>query len=130
MVPLHQVERIVTNNPAVKSAYEMRRTIDFVSGSYFDVLLRVRDLVHTGSIILTHPLSGSVKPNETPFKSIVLAKGQSLDLDSLRLIEDAIVVVRGLLKDEIKRMHDPALLPDFQAIDLTLLRSALNDKEY
>lgn len=127
---MNHIERLVTNNPAVRSAYEKKYEIDFIDGTYPDVLQRVRDLIHEGSVILTHPLSGSVKPNETPYKSIALAQGGALDFDSLRLIEDAIVVVQGLIKDEIQRMLDPALLPDFQMIDLTLLRSALQDKEY
>lgn len=127
---MNKIGLIVTNNPAVKTAYEMNIPVDYLAGSYPDVLLRVRDYVHQGYIILTHPLSGSIKPNETPYKSIALATGNQLDFDSLQLIEDAIVVVRGLIKDEIKRFHDPALMPDFQAIDLTLLASALNDKEY
>ena len=124
-----RIERIVTNNPAVEQTYRDKFIIDVVSGSYLDVLIRVRDLVHSGAIILTHPLSGSVKPNETPYKSIALAKGSTLEQDSLALIENAIVVVRNLLKEEIRRMHDPRFEPDFQTIDLTLLSSAIHDKE-
>lgn len=120
---------IVSNNPQVQAAYAQRFLVDFVSGSYLEVLERVRDRIHQGDILLTHPLSGSVKPNETPYKSVVLAPGEKLQWESLQLIEDAIVVVRNLQKDEIARMHDPALLTDFQTIDLTLLRSALSDKE-
>ncbi|HHT20792.1 MAG TPA: hypothetical protein GXZ74_05095 [Tissierellia bacterium] len=123
------IERIVTNNPAVMETYREQYRIDRVSGSYQDVLIRVRDLVHGGAVILTHPLSGSVKPNETPYKSIALAKGSGLDPDSLALIENAIVVVRNLQKEDIRRMHDPRFEPDFQTIDLTLLRSAIHDKE-
>ena len=127
---MNRIERLVTNNPAVRSAYEKKYEIDFIEGTYPEVLKRVRNLVHEGGIILTHPLSGSVKPNETPYKSIAIGRGPQLDLDSLRLIEDAIVVVQDLVKDEIKRMHDLTLLPDFQTIDLTLLSSALQDKEF
>lgn len=123
------IERIVTNNPAVMETYREKYRIDRVSGRYQDVLIRVRDLVHGGAVILTHPLSGSVKPNETPYKSIALAKGSGLDPDSLALIENAIVVVRNLQKEDIRRMHDPRFEPDFQTIDLTLLRSAIHDKE-
>lgn len=126
---MEKIERIVTNNPAVENAFRDKFIIDHVAGTYLDVLIRVRDLVHSGAIILTHPLSGSVKPNETPYKSIALAKGTILNQDSLALIENAIVVVRNLLKEEIRRMHDPRFEPDFQMIDLTLLSSAIHDKE-
>jgi hypothetical protein len=123
------IDRIVTNNPAVQIAYQERFPLEFITGGYLDVLIKVRDRVHAGAVILTHPLSGSVKPNETPYKSIVLAQGTKLDWDSLQLIENAITVVRGMLKDDIKRMHDPGFDLDFQTIDLSLLSSAINDKE-
>lgn len=124
-----RIAQITTNNPAVRSAYQDRFPIDWVAADYLSVLIRVRDLVHQGAVILTHPLSGSVKPNETPYKSIALAQGEKLDLASLELIENAIVVVRNLQKEEIRRMSDARFEPDFQAIDLTLLASAINDKE-
>lgn len=126
---MKRIAVIVTNNPLVEPAFSHKFPVETIPGSYLDVLIRVRDKVHAGNVILTHPLSGSVKPNETPYKSIAMAQGEALDWTSLELIENAIVVVRNLLKDEIRRMHDPKFEPDFQLIDLTLLSSAINDKE-
>lgn len=120
---------IVTNNPMVRDALSGKVDIDFREGSYLDVLVFVRDRIHEGSLLLTHPLSGSVKPGETPYKSILLELRQqgSVDTESLSIIENAIVVSRRLI--EASRI-DPGKLPlrvqeDFQLIDRTLIESAL-----
>ena len=72
---LHQADfLILTNNPLVVKClgndYEIRFEKDY---SYRDILIEARDLVYKGHTLYTHPLSGSVKPNETPYKSIVVS---------------------------------------------------------
>lgn len=88
--------------------------------SYMDVLIAVRDLVHSGHRLITHPLSGSVKPFETPYKSIVVStqKGGSVDEDSLILISDAIVMAEKFRRE--RRFNDK-LLADFRLIDRDLI---------
>ena len=85
---------MLTNNPLVRDFYTGQMEVDFVdSYGYFDVLDRIRKLVHKGWIIETHPLSGSVKPNETPYKSVILQKtedGAPLDFQSLQIVEKSI----------------------------------------
>ena len=82
---------IVTNNPLVKEKIEGNYNIDFVDGGILDVMEKLRDMIHTGSVLLTHPLSGSIKPGQTPYKSVMIhiVKG-NVDADSLLMIEDAI----------------------------------------
>ena len=65
--------RIITNNPLVVTVLSDYYTIEYYEGiGYRDVLVKVRDLVYSGYELHTHPLAGSVKPNETMFKSIVV----------------------------------------------------------
>ena len=40
--------------------------------------------------ILTHPLYGSVKPNETIYRSIIVKKSEGLDIASINLISEAV----------------------------------------
>ena len=61
---------IVTNNPLVKENVpkkypSVKIEIDYKEISFMDTLKAVRDMVHMGGKILTHPLDGSIKPNET-----------------------------------------------------------------
>ncbi|MBQ3405417.1 MAG: GrdX family protein, partial [Oscillospiraceae bacterium] len=121
---------IVTNNPDVKSKYEGDHTVIFVEGGYKDVLVKVRDLVHEGHQLLTHPLMGSLKPNETPYRSIaVSAQKGPVDTDSVILISESIETFDNFAKiDRPDRgTNTPErLLADFRLIDLTLISSAVD----
>lgn len=63
---------IITNNPVVFKKISDRYPVIYKDVSYGDILKEVRDRVHMGCRLLSHPLSGSVKPNETPYKSIMV----------------------------------------------------------
>ena len=113
----------VTNNLAFKEKYEAQFEV-----SYHDVPLRelfivVRDKVHLGYDLLTHPLSGSVKPNENPFKTIIISKDNNkVMIDSLPLIELAIETYDKFAK---RNIDYKGKTEDFQLVDMCLAESAL-----
>lgn len=120
---------IVTNNPLVQDQYKTLMDVDFVdSYGYMDVLDRIRRQVHKGWILLTHPLSGSIKPNETPYKSVILQpvkEGSPLDYNSLNMIEEAIQTYQKFhTARSLPQWKEKALL-EFQYIDKALIDSAL-----
>lgn len=118
---------LVTNNERVRARFEGEVTLQFVSGSHGDVLLAARGLIHGGHALLTHPLAGSVKPNETPFRSVALSgRIEALDPNSLALIEDALAVCRTF-PPRFLRGEDapPAMREDFAEIDLQLMEGAI-----
>lgn len=121
---------IVTNNPDVKAKYENERVVEFVEGGYKDVLIRVRDLIFEGHELLTHPLMGSVKPNETPYRSIAVAKhAGKLNNDNVIMIADCITTYDKFAANARfdRGRHAPEwLLEDFRYIDLTLISSAVD----
>lgn len=121
---------ILTNNPLVKENFPKKYPdvdveVDYRAISFMDVLRGVRDLVHSGSRILTHPLDGSIKPNETPYESVLLDKtpDEGFDMKSLDLIEYALNTCEKF-PDE-GRVHDEKVDKDFQTLDWTLLDSGL-----
>ena len=121
---------IITNNSMVREYYESRYEVLFIEGNYRDVLVFARDRIHSGHRLLTHPLSGSIKPGETPFKSLAISREveNSLDLRSLELIESAIEVhdkfmTKSRYRD--KSIYTHKVLEDFREVDFTLLQSAL-----
>lgn len=66
---------IVTNNKLVFEKYkDLYHIVYDESFTYLDVLEYVRDKVHEGHLLTTHPLSGSIKPNETPYKTVMISK--------------------------------------------------------
>ena len=64
---------IITNNSMVRDELSANYQVEYEDISYEDVLRKVRDRVYAGHKLLTHPLSGSVKPNETPYKSVMIS---------------------------------------------------------
>ena len=115
---------IVTNNPLVLERHGGTRNIIYKEVSYEGVLREVRDRIHEGHSMLTHPLSGSVKPNETPYKSIMIsAERRAIDGESVALIENAI---HACGKFEFKSdRYRPEVYEDFRLIDCTLIESGM-----
>ena len=109
---------IITNNPAVINKYPSESR--FIEGSVNDVFVAVRDAVHKGAQVISHPLSGSIKPNESPYKSVAIsAVTGTLDLKSLSIIEDAISTLARL--PDRGRSYNESVLDDFRIIDLDLI---------
>lgn len=115
---------IITNNPLVLEKLSGTHNVIYEDISYEKTLRKVRDRIHKGHSLLSHPLSGSVKPNETPYKSVMIsAKKGEMDEGSLSMIESAI---QACQKFEFKSdRYKPEVYDDFQMIDLTLLESAV-----
>jgi len=116
------VKIILTNNPDVVEKYPLIST--YIDGSVMQIFESVRDAVHKGAELISHPLSGSIKPNDTPYKSVVISSAVGpLDFKSLQIIEDAISVLRRL--PDKCRNFDVSILADFRIIDLDHIKSAL-----
>lgn len=116
---------VITNNPMVLDRLkDTRRHIIYREISYEEILKEVRDRIHEGHTLLSHPLSGSVKPNETPYKSIMISerKGE-VDEGSVKMIENAIQACRKFIfKSDL---YEESVYGDFQLIDWSLLESGM-----
>ena len=115
---------IITNNPLVKDRLGQEYEVDFAEISYEEVLKKVRNFVYNKHELLTHPLSGSVKPNETPYKSVMVAKNPDrYHMESMEIIDRAIASVSKFEFESDKYAED--VYEDFRYIDYTLISSAL-----
>lgn len=121
---------IVTNNPLVAKITYEDYEIKFVETDFLGVLKEVRDMVHQNHEILTHPLSSSLKPNETPYKSVILLneKFNNMDFESLGVIESSIETTIKFLKIKTIKNWHPSALEDFQVVDLSLIENAIKLK--
>ncbi len=121
---------VITNNLKVKQKYDKECNVEFVDGSLMDVLIMVRDRIHEGHKLLTHPLAGSVKPNETPYKSVLIScdKGD-LDLDSLLMISSNIETVQKFINIKKPIEWKEKILADFMEIDLDLINSGIESMQ-
>ena len=114
--------KLITNNADLSKKVIVS---DFLNGSSLDVLIRVRNFVHFGGKILTHPLCGNLRPNHQPFRSVIIDEiiGQ-VDFESLSLIEKAVNVYKSsslILPTEI----DELTRKDYAFIDFELMRESL-----
>ena len=119
---------IVTNNPMSKEQFEIKYKVVFVEGTMMDILKKVRDNIHEGHKLLTHPLMSSIKPNETPYRTICISKEKlsKVDLQSLSIIEESIMSTEKFLNDFNTPQWNEKILLDFQLIDSDLIYHAIN----
>ena len=119
---------IVTNNPMSKEQFESKYEVIFIPGTMMDILKKVRDNIHEGHRLLTHPLMSSIKPNETPYRTICISKEKlsKVDLQSLSIIEESIMTTEKFLKDFKTPEWNEKILLDFQLIDSDLIYHAIN----
>jgi hypothetical protein len=114
---------VYTNNPKAYEWWLSREKsnlhVQWQEGNFNSVLIAARDLVHLGWRLLNHPLSSSIKPNQTPYKTLVLARGKELDCQSLSVIEAAIATSKKL--GEFPGSTQ-AILEDLQFMDLEMCR--------
>lgn len=118
--------QIVTNNPLVREQYEGVYAIEFLETlDIQQIMMKVRDMCMEGYELLTHPLSGSVKPGETPYKSVLMSlhKGPA-DLNGFELAEMAVEACEKF--KTMDKYRSPSVLDDFQLVDYTLISSGIS----
>lgn len=119
---------IITNNKMVVEKLGCRFETVKIEGILMDVLILVRDYVHKGYRLLTHPLAGSIKPNETPYKTVLISNtiGKTIDMESLLLIENSIQLTEKLIATRKTPEWTKEILDDFSLIDYDLIYHAIN----
>ena len=130
---------IITNNPKTAEYIEHQRkgwnsdagidtsnddtaAIELIFCTSRDELYtQVRDYIHRNWKLQNHAMYGNIQLHKQPYRSMVLTEGTELDTRSLQLWEQAM--------ERVKRTNPPnyseKVLEDFQALDLSLFRSAL-----
>ena len=117
--------KLITNNPKFKSFKDKRIEVILHENSYMDILEITRDYVHRNYKILTHPLYGSVKPNETVYRTILIEENDKLDNNSVMLISEAIETFKKFKKNKITPNWTEQVKDDFSVIDYDLLKNAI-----
>jgi grdX protein len=118
--------KLITNNPKFIEENLKDIEIEYLDVSYVDILRKVRDYVHENWEIVTHPLYGSVKPNETIYRTIVIKENNSLDITSVNLISDAILTFKKFRNNREVPQWTDRVKDDFSVIDHDLIINAIN----
>ena len=104
---------ILTNNPLVVDCLDGRGDYTIEYHPELDhraVLVKARDLIHKGHILYTHPLAGSVKPNETPYKSLIVSL-ESHGMESESADGATCFCKRGI--SQVREQSKPVAAPRF-----------------
>lgn len=117
--------RCLTNNPMV---YKRNLSIiEVVEGTPLDLFRIIKDEIAKGFKLVTHPLTSSLAPNFSPYKTVFLSTDPSseIDIESLKIIENAIVYTEDLMNSSSLPKWDDKSLEDFQFVDLDLIKHLL-----
>lgn len=120
---------LITNNKDVMEQWKNSRDVAIVqviSTDMLDVLYKTRDLLHKGHWLLTHPFTGSLKPNENPYKSVLISdKVGQLHIDHVATVEQCIASAQKSLSDRPIPAYPEKLLKDFRLIDKDLINNGM-----
>ena len=117
--------KLITNNPKFNQEKFKDIEIEYFDISYLDVLKKVRDYIHDNYEVLTHPLYGSVKPNETIYRSILIKRSEKLDITSINLISEAIGTFEKFRNNKRVPLWTDRVKDDFSVIDHDLILNAI-----
>lgn len=116
--------KIVTNNPLVKEKYSQ---IIFVDGGFEDVLIKTRDLVHSGHELINHPLGASIRMFFSPYRSIIVgSKTTDIVDEHVSIMESSIINYKMQMEN---RKSDIENSEDYALIDSSLLDSAVEEMQ-
>ncbi|MCL2856047.1 MAG: GrdX family protein [Defluviitaleaceae bacterium] len=109
---------LITNNPLCRDHFTGIYYVEFADISAHAVLQRVRDLVHIGHVVLTHPRAGGLPPGTSPYKSVLVSAERDMQVavQFLEATENAVKAYENA-RTEFAEKH----LVDFQKLDLSLL---------
>lgn len=113
---------IISNNPSVKENFQ--DTIYF-QGTLEELLIKVRDMVHQGHELITHPLGASIRMMFSPYKSILVSsEKKEFNEFFASIAENSIEDYR---KNTFNRKTDYQHKNDYAMIDKELLEEALKE---
>ncbi len=120
---------LVTNNSLCYETYKDRYELCYLpDASYLEILRQARDFIHQGYLLITHPISGSLKPNQTPYRTVVLAKESMEDkvpCQDILQIESSIESCEKFLKQRDLPEWPEDIKHDFKTLDLSFVKGAL-----
>jgi hypothetical protein len=119
---------VITNNPLVEKQINLENY--WIEGDCEEVIKQTYNRVSIGHLLVSHPLAGSIKPNQNPYKSILISKVPGeIDMVGLRLIENCLRKTEELMVNKNEIDLKTRYENDLQLADQSLLLSALQSIE-
>ena len=117
---------LVTNNDRVYEKYKDTMKVLYMQ-SYEEVLVKVRDLVYDRHVLLTHPQASSLKPNQTPYRSVIVyPKRKEDNTEDILLIEKCLETYYQWQKiASTPKKYEERVAEDFKTIDLSVIDNVI-----
>lgn len=117
---------LVTNNDRVYDKYKDKLSCVYTE-SYEDTLIKVRDYVYNRHKLLTHPQASSLKPNQTPYRSVVVYPAYEDNTQDILLIEKCIEVFNSWQSiAKTPSNYKENVREDFKTIDLSVIDNIMD----
>ncbi len=127
---------LITNNDRAAAEWKEKIGRIILLKTYEEVLTTTRDLLHTGCRLLTHPQASSLKPNQTPYRSILLygegegkcaeaVSRKDICVEDILRIESAIEAFHKWNDIKTIPQYDEKTADDYKTIDLSMLEHVL-----
>ena len=117
---------LVTNNDRAAGEWGDSVNHVFMMDTYEEVLKKARDLIHTGHKLLTHPQASSLKPNQTPYRTILLYGVQgSGEAEDVCLIENALETYEKWNSIKKSPEYDEKTAYDYKTSDLSMIENVI-----
>lgn len=117
---------LLTNNSRVQDKYRNQIQVVFLT-SYEDVLIKARDMVYDRHMLLTHPQASSLKPNQTPYRSVIVYPQEHNDnTESILLIEKCLETWQHWQDiAPTPESYSEKVSEDFKTIDLSVVDAVM-----
>lgn len=119
--------RCITNNPLLLN--KSFTALEFYDTDVLGLFRIIISEVAAGYRLLSHPLTGSIRPDITPYKTVLLsASPGAVDPVSLQLIHRATNYTESLYRLREMPLYtrwDARAREDFQVVDLSIVEQAL-----
>lgn len=113
--------RSLTNNPLIIN--KKCPHVESIEGDPLVVFMVLKNEIVKGYKLITHPLTGSIRPDINPYKTVIISDmAGNLDFEGLQLVENAIEYTKSLYRISQNHKWDEASLRDFQLIDFDLIK--------
>lgn len=125
---MYELEKciLVTNNDRAAEKWRDDISDIYLLDEYRDVLEKTRDLIHRGHKLLTHPQASSLKPNQTPYRTLLLySEISGNNMDDIQLIEDAIETFRKWNEIKTAPKYSDKIAYDYKTIDLSMIENVI-----
>lgn len=115
---------LVTNNELIE---QLGYPLIKVNGDIEKVLERVLDLTIEGYRLLSHPLSGSIKPSINPYKTVIVSKKPSaVDYQEMEMVQNCLEKVRDMRRHRSLVTWGQSVDTDLKFLDCELVKSGIS----